>query len=166
MMPARNDIPFPIRTLLARGLNARRTTRLGAEQVSFQYSYRDAANYSLRGTAIFPNARLLALEEIEGQIRSCLKDGEFFIARQVYLEERFFDVLHADSDHPWHRFDQVDHTTEPSFDPARRAALQRDRDITEFIADLVRAQRAGWDEMNVRPDLAALLQRSKWDGLQ
>ena len=156
-------IPFPILTLLARATNIKHgaSTRLGSENVAFHYLYRDAGNYKLRGTAIFSNHTLLTLEEIEQQIRSFLKDGEFFIARQVDIEERFFDVVHEEEDHPWHTFDHVEHTTEPAFDPGHREEHLQDRDITEFIADLATANRAGWDEMKVRPDLAAMMKRQK-----
>ena len=52
--------------------------------VSFQYLYRDASNYKLHGEAVFTNATGLSLEEVEKRIRIYLKDGEFFIARQVH----------------------------------------------------------------------------------
>ena len=132
-------------------------TRLGACNVSFKYLYRDASNYKLHGEAVFTNHTFMPIDEIEKQIRSCLKDGEFFIARQVNIEERFFDVLHEDDDHPWHEFNLVEMTTEPAFDPENWSQHKRKRDITEFIADLEKANRAGWDEMNVREDLARLL---------
>ena len=132
-------------------------TRLGPCDVSFKYLYRDASNYKLHGEAVFTNHTFMPIDEIEKQIRSCLKDGEFFIARQVNIEERFFDILHDDDDHPWHEFNLVEMTTEPAFDPENWSQHKRKRDITEFIADLEKANRAGWDEMNVREDLARLL---------
>ena len=77
-------------------------------------------------------------------------DGEFFIARQVNIEESFFDVLDEDDDHPWHEFNLVETTSDPAFDPENWKEHNHKRDITEFIADLEHANRAGWDEMNVR----------------
>jgi hypothetical protein len=159
--PDRKPIPFPILTLLARATNAEHRTRLGTSNVAFHYLYRDASNYKLHGTTIFTNDTLLSIEEIEEQIRSFLKDREFFIARQVLIEERFFDALHEDEDHVWHEFVIAEATTEPSFDPANREQHSEDRDITDFIAALDKAHRAGWDEMNVRGDVAKMLETQK-----
>lgn len=142
------------------------TTRLGACNVSFKYLYRDASNYKLYGEAVFSNHTFISIEEAEKQIRSYLRDGEFFIARQVNIEERFFDVLHdgiASNDHPWHEFNLVEMTTEPAFDPENWNQRKHKRDITEFIADLEKANRAGWDETNVRADVAKMLVRQKRD---
>lgn len=116
--------------------------------IRFAYMYRDASNYKQHGEAIFSNETHLPLDEIENQIRSYLNDGEFFIARQVHLEERFFDVLY--DDHPWHEFLGVDASDDPAFDPNH----EHKRDIAEFLSDLEKAHRAGWDEMNVREDLS------------
>jgi hypothetical protein len=118
--------------------------------ICFTYLYRDAGNYKQHGEAVFGNRTRLPLEEIEQKIRSHLHDGEFFIARQVHIEERFFDALH-DDDHPWHEFVSVTVTT----DPGHR------RDIVEFLADLEKAHRAGWDETQVCADLAQLLAGQK-----
>ncbi len=120
--------------------------------IRFAYMYRDASNYKQHGEAIFSNETHLPLDEIEKQIRSYLNDGEFFITRQVHLEERFFEVLY-DDDHPWHEFLGVDASEDPAFDPDH----EHKRDIAEFLSDLEKAHRAGWDEMNVREDLAHLL---------
>lgn len=164
--PSRQRIPFPILTLLARAANAENQkplhgTRLGSNNISFHYLYRDASNYKLRGTVIFTNQTFLPIQEIENQIHFFLKDGEFFIARQVLIEERFFDVLHEEVDHVWHEFDQVEITTEPAFDPENWNQHEHNRDITEFIGELDRANRAGWDEMNVRADVAKMLEGQK-----
>ncbi len=128
--------------------------------VIFKYMYRDASNYKLHGEAIFTNHTLLPLEEIEKQIRSCLSDGEYFIAGQVNIEERFFDVLHED-DHPWHEFESVEETSIKAFDPENWKQHQHLRDIREFIADLEKAHRSDWDEHNVRADVARLLEKRK-----
>ncbi|MBI5955339.1 MAG: hypothetical protein HY865_27090 [Chloroflexi bacterium] len=122
--------------------------------IRFAYMYRDAGNYKQHGEAVFGNKDILPVEDIETQIRSLLQDGEFFIARQVQIVERFFDDLH-DDDHPWHEFVSVTVATDPVFDPDRR------REIAEFIADLEKSHRAGWDEAQVRADLAQLLAGQK-----
>lgn len=117
--------------------------------IRFAYMYRDASNYKLHGEVILSNEKQLAVEEIEKQIRSLLNEGEYFIARQVHLEERFFDVVN-DDDHPWHEVVVVEATNDPTFDPVP----EHKRDIADFLADLEKAHRVGWNEMNVREDLA------------
>jgi len=136
-------------------------TRLGPCNVSFKYLYRDASNYKLHGEAVFTNSTFMPIDEIEKQIRSCLKDGEFFIARQVNIEERFFDVLHEEDDHPWHEFNLVEMTTEPAFDPENWRQHKHKRDITEFVAELEKAKRVGWDELKVRADVAGMQEKQK-----
>ncbi len=131
-----------------------------ATNVCFRYLYRDASNYKQHGEAIFTNRTFLPLETIETQLCSSLKDGKFFIARQVNIEERFFDALH-DDDHPWHEYDRLEVTTQGPFDPAHWDARRSRRDITELLADFDKARQAGWDEMNVRPDLQRLLEEQK-----
>ncbi len=128
--------------------------------VSFQYAYRDVHHYKLHGEATFTNQCLLPLAEIEKQIRGSTRDGLFFIARQVQLEERFFDVLRED-DHPWHEFEAVKDTNEPPFDPVNWNEHRYRRDIVELLAEFHRAAHAGWDELNVRADLRQLLERQK-----
>jgi hypothetical protein len=122
--------------------------------IRFAYLYRDAGNYKQNGEAIFGNKDALPIGEIGKQIRSFLHDGEFFIARQVHIEERFFDAPN-DDDHPWHEFVCVTPTPDPVFDPGHN------RDIVEFLADLEKAHRAGWGETQVRADLAHLLAEQK-----
>ncbi len=151
-----NDISHPPYVVRERGDLPRQVPG----NIRIKYMYRDGSNYKLHGEAIFTNQSLLPPADIEKQIRSCLRDREYFIARQVNLEERFFDVLH-DDDHPWHEFEAVEETTETAFDPENWNQCRYRRDVVEFIADLRRAQHVGWDEMNVRPDVARLLERQK-----
>jgi hypothetical protein len=117
--------------------------------IRFAYMYRDSSNYKQHGEAVFTNEKQLPVDAIEKQIRACLHDGEFFIARQIHLEEHFFDALY-DDDHPWHEFKRVEAIDHPTCDPQHDPV----RDIAEFLADLEKAKRVGWDEMNVREDLA------------
>lgn len=131
-----------------------------ATNICFRYLYRDASNYKQHGEAIFTNRTFLTLETIEAQLCACLKDGQFFIARQINIEERFFDALH-DDDHPWHEYDRLEVTTQGPFDPAHWDARRSRRDITELLADFDKARQAGWDEMNVRTDLQRLLEEQK-----
>ena len=168
----RKRVPFPIKRKKFRLTDQSRNsvaensrnlfrTRLGSCNVSFKYLYRDASNYKLHGEAVFTNHTFMPIDEIEKQIRSCLKDGEFFIARQVNIEERFFDVLHEDDDHPWHEFNLVEMTTEPAFDPENWRQHKHKRDITKFVAELEKAKRVGWDELKVRADVAGMQEKQK-----
>ena len=168
----RKRVPFPIKRKKFRLTDQTRNsvaenprnlfrTRLGPCNVSFKYLYRDASNYKLHGEAVFTNHTFMPIDEIEKQIRSSLRDSEFFIAQQVNIEERFFDVLHDDDDHPWHEFNLVEITTEPAFDPENWNQHKRKRDITEFIAELEKAKRVGWDELKVRADVASMQGKQK-----
>ncbi len=157
--PTPRRAPRPLLVMEQQGLGF--PQRKGSPtNILFRYLYRDACNFKQYGESIFTNHTFLLPDEIEKQIRACLKDGEFFIAGQVNIEERFFDAIRAD-DHPWHEFERVDATTLAAFDPDNWARRQHRRDITEFLADLERAQKAGWDEMNVRADLQRLLEHQK-----
>lgn len=73
--------------------------------IRFAYLYRDASNYKQHGEVIFCNENQLTAEEIEKQIRSFLSDELFFIARQIHVEECFFDVVN-DNDHPYIGWDE------------------------------------------------------------
>lgn len=130
--------------------------------VRFKYMYRDASNYKQHGDAVFRNSDFLSLDEIEKQIRAYLQDGEYFIARQVHIEECFFDAMH-DDDHPWHEFSGVENTTQLPFDPDHANRTGYFRDVREFLADLEAAHRAGWNETLVRSDLAAMQERQRQD---
>ena len=52
-------------------------------------------------------------------------------------------------------------TTEPAFDPENWRQHKHKRDITEFIAELEKTKRAGWDEMKVRADVVKLMEKRK-----
>lgn len=135
-------------------------TLLSPRNLRFRYLYRDTSNYKQHGEAVFSNRDRLSLKEIEERIRASLRDGEFFIARQVCLEEFFFDVLHED-DHPWHEFHFLEATTDPLFDPVCWQERGQHRDIATFLSELEAAHRTGWDEMNVREDLKQQMNKQK-----
>ena len=124
--------------------------------IRFIYLYRDASNYKQHGEVILSNETQLAVEEVDTQIRSLLSDGLFFIARQVQVEERFFDVVSED-DHPWHEFVSVEATTDPTFDPVP----EEKRDITNFLKELEQAHRSGWDEKQVSEDLIHQIEKER-----
>ena len=124
--------------------------------VRFVYMYRDASNYKQHGEVILPNETQRTVEEVDAQIRSLLSDGLFFIAQQVKIEERFFDVVSED-DHPWHEYVSVEATTDPAFDPVP----EQQRDITNFLKELEQAHRSGWDEKQVREDLIRQIEKER-----
>ena len=124
--------------------------------IRFVYMYRDASNYKQHGEVILPNETQRTIEEVDKQIHSLLSDGLFFIARQVQVEERFFDVVSED-DHPWHEFVMVEATTDPAFDPVP----EQQRDITNFLKELEQAHRSGWDEKQVREDLIHQIEKER-----
>jgi len=124
--------------------------------VRFVYMYRDASNYKQHGEVILPNETQRTVEEVDTQIRSLLFDGLFFIARQVQIEERFFDVVSED-DHPWHEYVSVQATTDPTFDPVP----EEKRDIAQFLRGLDQAHRSGWDEKQVREDLIHQIEKER-----
>ena len=124
--------------------------------ICFVYMYRDASNYKQHGEVIFPNETQRTVEEVDAQIRSLLSDGLFFIAQQVKIEERFFDVVSED-DHPWHEYVSVEATTDPTFDPVP----EQKRDISKFLKELEQAHHTGWDETRVRDDLIQQIEKER-----
>lgn len=124
--------------------------------IRFVYMYRDASNYKQHGEVILPNETLLTAEEVDQQIRPLLSDGLFFIAQQVQIEERFFDVVN-DDDHPWHEYVMVEATSDPTFDPVP----EENRDISTFLEELDQAHRSGWDEKQVREDLIRQIEKER-----
>ena len=133
---------------------------LSPGNIRFRYLYRDASNYKQHGEAVFSNRDKLSLMKIEKRVQASLHDGEFFIARQVCLEEFFFDSLYED-DHPWHEFGFVEATTDPAFDPECWRERGQRRDIRDFLLEMEKAGKAGWDEWNVRADLKLQMERQK-----
>jgi hypothetical protein len=123
--------------------------------IRFVYLYRDAGNYKQHGEAIFSNETLLKIEDVDRLIHSHLSDGQFLIARQLHLEERFFDVMN-DDDHPWHEYVGVEESCASTPETAMR-------DITEFLSELEAAHQVGWDETNVREDLIKQLEKERHD---
>ena len=124
--------------------------------IRFVYMYRDASNYKQHGEVILSNETQRTVEEVDKQIRSLLSDGLFFIARQVQVEERFFDVVSED-DHPWHEFVSVEATTDPTIDPVP----EEKRDISTFLKELDQAHRSGWDDKQVREDLIRQIEKER-----
>lgn len=75
--------------------------------ISFEYLYRDAANYKNWGQVVLSNDCDKALDEIESLIREALIDGEFFVAERVNIPVLYFEKYDRDLDHSWHVFSTV-----------------------------------------------------------
>lgn len=78
-------------------------------QVIFEYTYRDAANYSSNGVLLLIGQR--GTREVEA-IEQRLEEGEFFIAEQVDippLYERLWRYSNGPNvdDHVWHTYRRI-----------------------------------------------------------
>jgi hypothetical protein len=72
--------------------------------VSFEYLYRDGANYKNWGEVVFKSISGLDLNELERQIVDGLIDGQNFIAERVAVPTLYFSNHDASVDHSWHEF--------------------------------------------------------------
>lgn len=95
--------------------------------IKFNYLYRDAGNYKINGSIIFPNPENLSVIELEKEIRSCLIDSEFFDPHDFYIPKLELSDFPYDSelDHSWHEFDSIEETDDVTTD---------NRSIQGFIA--------------------------------
>lgn len=80
--------------------------------VELEYLYRDAANYKLWGSAIYPNSAAIKLEVLEARIRAALIDGAWFIAEEIGLPPLKFETLDQELDHGWHEFHSLSESTD------------------------------------------------------
>lgn len=100
-----------------------------------EYLYRNAANYKQWGAVVFAGA---PDEAISRRLVEALESGEFFIAAQVRVPERFFDDgLNPDDDRCWHEFSTLEPVDEEPTDEFGRT-------IETFVAECEAASRAGW----------------------
>ncbi|MGZ8869187.1 MAG: hypothetical protein ACXW2P_12665, partial [Thermoanaerobaculia bacterium] len=106
----------------------------------FQYVYRDGSNYKQWGRVSFRGACDAALL---GRLFSALDSDSLFVAHQVRLPDLFFNDgrLYAD-DHCFHEIVDVSATEEPPDDLLERT-------IGEFVEEMERASRRGWDVFDV-----------------
>ncbi len=111
--------------------------------VEFVYLYRDGGNYKKWGRVVFSNPdRLNSLSVGEGLRHAFLQDG-LFIASQIRVPEVF---LYADGefsfdDHCYHEFERARATSESADDAHYRS-------ITEFLLEVIREARRGWQEFD------------------
>ncbi len=85
--------------------------------ISFEYLYRDAANYKNWGEVVFETASdTLDLEDLDKRIRNALIDGEYFVAEVALIPTLYFSGDKSSSDHGWHEFHGITQTEEISPD--------------------------------------------------
>lgn len=97
--------------------------------VSFEYVYRDGANYKNWGEVIFESTSGLDLDELEKQIIRGLIDGQNFVAEKVAVPALYFSNYDADIDHSWHKFIGISWTSKT---PTQSSSIE------EFIERLTR----------------------------
>lgn len=113
--------------------------------ICFEYMYRDASNYKKGGEIIFSNPNNLSEKSIEERLSWAMEGGEYFIAGQVGIPEVFlYDGISLDDDdHCWHEMCRVSPSAEAFADTKTDT-----RTIDEFITDVEKASRDGWELWN------------------
>jgi hypothetical protein len=91
--------------------------------VSFEYLYRDSANYKNWGEVIFEAASDSDLDDLDKRIRHALIDGEYFVAELAEIPTLYFQDHHTSNDHGWHEFSCVSKTDKNPTDKKSVEAL-------------------------------------------
>lgn len=95
--------------------------------VSFEYLYRDGANYKNWGKIVLTTTSGHELAEIEHRIREQLLDGTNFVAEEVDISTLYFSTRDITVDHWWHEYAGVSWTDK---------APSKSESIEELIARL------------------------------
>ena len=104
-----------------------------AMNTRFIYLYRDAGNSKQWGEVIFAGP-----PDDRSRLMRSFESGEFFIAGQIRLPERFFGGESCEThDHCFHEFDSVEPTIDLPTDSLKRS-------FAEFVAEVEAAARRGW----------------------
>jgi hypothetical protein len=82
--------------------------------VSFEYLYRDSANYKNWGELIFEAPSEIDLADLDKRIRNVLIDGEYFVAEIAQVPTLYFQDHNSPNDHGWHEFHGVSKSDENS----------------------------------------------------
>ncbi len=80
--------------------------------ISFNYLYRDAANYKNYGYVVFTNPDGLSIDNIVVFIKSKLIDSQFFDHLKFEVPSLFFEKYDREIDHDWHEFENLEITNE------------------------------------------------------
>lgn len=85
--------------------------------ISFNFLYRDGANYKNRGAIIVSNPdNHQDLSLLERKIRSSLFSTEFFYPDHLQLPDLHFEKWDSELDHGWYEFGSLEFTSEPTTD--------------------------------------------------
>ena len=110
---------------------------------ALEYLYRDAGNDKQWGRVVFANPESLALEVAEARLCAACDSHEFFVARQVNLEELYFEDFDDELDHGFHQFSKLEPTTDVTTDT---------RTLTQFVEEFVRAGAPGASGWTITED--------------
>lgn len=109
-----------------------------AQNIKFEYLYRDADNFKNYGSVIFSNPDEISLVEIINNIENFFSQKLFFIAHQIGLQELYFEGFSSSNDISFHEFDRVKVTDELPNDINNRT-------IKQFIRLIETESSKGWD---------------------
>lgn len=108
----------------------------------FSYMYRDGSNYKFGGEVIFGGIPAPGLEQ---ELREAMHDANNFIASQIGIPDVFpFPDQYSfneDDDHCWHEFTGLEPTDRDTTD-------DKNRSITDFVAEVEKIGPAGWKEFD------------------
>ncbi|MBE0680446.1 MAG: hypothetical protein IH589_00910 [Anaerolineales bacterium] len=107
------------------------------QNIKFNYLYRDAGNYKIFGNVVFSNPEYLSLVEIKDSLEKTFIQKLFFIAKQIELQELFFEEFPLGDDISFHEFNGIEITEELPNDSTKRT-------IREFIELVELESSKGW----------------------
>ena len=81
-----------------------------ANNIRFNYLYRDSGNYKVFGSEVFANPDHLNISEIRDRIKVLLIDGEFFDPVKWEIRTLCFPDFFDEEDHSWNEFDSIEFT--------------------------------------------------------
>ena len=82
--------------------------------VSFNYMYRDGANYKKFNSEIFTNDANILLSTIEEIITAALIENKWFYADKWNLSDLHLSKWDNEVDHNWHEYENVSETSNPA----------------------------------------------------
>ena len=85
--------------------------------ISFEYLYRDGANYKNWGEVVLRTTTTHELSEIEQRIRDELIDGTNFVAEEIDIPTLYFATRDKTIDHWWHEYSGVSWTDKAPSNP-------------------------------------------------
>lgn len=107
----------------------------------FHYMYRDGANYKMGGNVILDGVPE-DMGQYEKELKAVLDDGEYFIAHQVDVPEKFHYTNGYgvdDDDHSWHKFEYLEAVEDEPTD---------ERTPEQFLETFKKASEDGWEEFD------------------